>query len=91
MLASASDDDTVRLWAPDGTPRGELTGHAASVTALAWSPDGTVLASASHDTTVRLLRGETEVSELLKRLQTIPGLRYLTSAERRRAGLPIDG
>jgi len=31
-----------------------LTGHTSTVTAVAWSPDSTQLASASHDGTVRL-------------------------------------
>ena len=58
-LASASGDDTVRLWnltdpahpAPLGPP---LTGHTQAVLSVAFSPDGHTLASGSHDHTVRL-------------------------------------
>src|SRR6266516_1839851 len=55
LLASASNDHTVRLWdSTTGTPRGTLEGHAAYVNAVAFSPDGQLLASASGDHTVRL-------------------------------------
>src|SRR4051794_12823499 len=46
VLASGSDDKTVRLWDPTtGTSRATLSGHLGSVNAVAFSPDGQVLAS----------------------------------------------
>ncbi len=46
VLASASADQTVRLWTDDGTPIKTLVGHGAQVRALAWSADGSRLVSA---------------------------------------------
>jgi uncharacterized protein with WD repeat len=55
LLASASDDNTVRLWDPStGASRGTLQGHSGSVNTVAFSPDSQLLASASEDNTVRL-------------------------------------
>ena len=61
-LASASWDNTARLWDPTtGASCGILEGHSSWVNAVAFSPDGHRLASASDDETIRLWNPSTGV------------------------------
>jgi WD40 repeat protein len=58
-LATASADQTVRLWALPGRNRPQplgqpLTGHMGTVVSVAFTTDGNTLATASADGTVRL-------------------------------------
>ncbi|NVM53621.1 MAG: hypothetical protein HWN66_07940 [Candidatus Helarchaeota archaeon] len=45
LLASASDDNIIRLWDRDGQCIKQLKGHKSLVYFLEWAPDGSVLAS----------------------------------------------
>jgi WD40 repeat protein len=54
---NTSDDGTVKVWdAGTGQEALTLKGHASGVSGVAWSPDGSRLASASAGGTVRLWR-----------------------------------
>ncbi|MBV6625594.1 MAG: hypothetical protein KI793_22150 [Rivularia sp. (in: Bacteria)] len=53
FIASASADNTVKLWYPNGKFFRTLSGHTDVVNSVTFSPDATTLASASQDKTVK--------------------------------------
>ncbi|KAJ3376312.1 hypothetical protein HDU84_000381, partial [Entophlyctis sp. JEL0112] len=55
LIASASDDKTVRVWNPlSGALVSELKGHSNWVNSVAFNHDGSLIASGSADNTVRV-------------------------------------
>ena len=56
LIASASRDQTVKLWGPNGSLVATLKGHQDSVTSVSFSADSQLIASGSLDGTVKLWR-----------------------------------
>ncbi len=56
LIASSSNDGTIKLWNLNGTVVNTLTAHTDVVHNLSFSPDGQTLASSSHDKTIKLWR-----------------------------------
>ncbi|MBD2490469.1 WD40 repeat domain-containing protein [Aulosira sp. FACHB-615] len=54
MIATASYDNTIKLWQADGKLIKTLLGHKKPVMSVSFSPKGDMLASASQDSTVKL-------------------------------------
>lgn len=53
LVATASRDHTIGVYAFDGTLRACLRGHTADVISVVWSPDGRELVSSSDDGTLK--------------------------------------
>jgi WD40 repeat protein len=70
LLATASDDETVRLWDPEtGEARAVLRGHTNHVTSVAFAPDGSRLISVGDDRVV--IRWDITKQHPPRRLQTL--------------------
>ncbi|MBD2081161.1 AAA-like domain-containing protein [Leptolyngbya sp. FACHB-17] len=54
FIATASEDQTVKLWRKDGSPVTTLKQHTGSVFAIAFSPDGELIATGGADNMVQL-------------------------------------
>jgi WD40 repeat protein len=74
ILASASADGTIGIW-QNNKMRCQLTGHVGSVTAIAFSPDGQLLASGGEDRSIRLWDTQT-----WNCLQILPGHAWQVSS-----------
>jgi WD40 repeat protein len=72
LLATASEDRTVRIWDTSTWQPGWVTvGHGASVLSVAFSPDGKTLATGAQDGSIKLWHVET--GQEVYSLKTQPG------------------
>jgi WD40 repeat protein len=80
MIATASADNTVKLWSLDGKESKILKGHQALVRSVRFSPTGNRIATASWDGTVKLWTREgkliTTLKENKKKLDSVYGLSF---------------
>jgi WD40 repeat protein len=60
LIATASDDKTVRIWNADGSPAAVLRGHTGSVNDVEFDRAGARVVSASSDDTIRIWDVATE-------------------------------
>ncbi len=66
LIASGSEDGTIKLWDCRGRLIQTLSGHQAGIVDVRFSPDGAYLASASLDHTVRLWRTNGEFIRVIE-------------------------
>jgi len=66
LLASASNDATIKIWKSNGEIVQTLKGHAGPITSAIFSPDGKIVASTSNDGTVKLWNLDNKISTTLE-------------------------
>lgn len=82
IIASASDDGTVRLWTPAGSLLKTLTGHSKAVNSFSFSPDSQIIASASDDNTIKLWhRNGSEIRTLKGHSQPVHSVSFSPDGE----------
>jgi WD40 repeat protein len=80
LLASASDDLSVRIWnVSDGSLLQTLNGHTDIVRSVAFAPDGALLASIADDRTLRLW--QVSDGSLVQTIQYAPSSDYVYAAD----------
>ncbi|MBD2777741.1 AAA-like domain-containing protein [Iningainema sp. BLCCT55] len=87
VIASASADNTIKLWRRDGTLLKTLTGHNAAVRAVNFSRDGKKLVSASEDRTLKIWQLDGEPALFAKRPEGKEGFPPQATGEPRRGKL----
>jgi WD40 repeat protein len=75
QLATASLDDTVRVWdVSSGRTIAVLTGHTSGVRSIAWNNDSTLIATGGEDGTARMFHAIFDQVLAIARHQTMIGL-----------------
>ena len=83
LIASASADNTVKIWRPDGTLMPAMLRHEDRVSSVSFSPNGQLLASGSWDNTVKLWRRDgTLVSTLEGHSDIVLGVSFSPDGQR---------
>jgi len=67
IIATASEDNTAKLWTIAGEHITTLAGHRDQVRSVAFSPDGETIATASDDKTVKLWKRDGSLRRTLPR------------------------